>query len=105
MLLWVFLLFLTRPGARLAGAGLVWLSQFNEKTVTELPEVLKQEGKELNLEIFSPENIRVSTIMMDPPPLKLDRKIPNLKRVEIRIPAYVFTNGKGTIKVRLSGPE
>jgi len=67
--------------------------------------LLKQDGKELNLKIFSPADVRVSTIMMDPPPLKLDKKMPNLKRVEIRIPAYVFADGRGTIKVRLTAPE
>jgi hypothetical protein len=49
--------------------------------------------------------VRVSIIMMDPPPLKLDKKIDSLKRVEIRIPAYLFADGKATIKVRLSSPE
>lgn len=67
--------------------------------------ILKQDGKELNLKILSPADVRISTIMMDPPPMALDRRIPGLKRVEIRIPAYVFADGKGTIKVRLSSPE
>lgn len=67
--------------------------------------LFRQDGKELNLKIFSPANVRVSTIMMDPPPLKFDRKIADLKRVEIRIPAYVFSDGSGIIKVRLSSPE
>lgn len=66
---------------------------------------LNQEGKQLNLKILSPENVRVSVVMMDPPPMKLDKKIENLKRVEIRIPAYLLTDGKSTIKVRLSSPE
>ncbi|MCE5347893.1 MAG: heparinase II/III-family protein [Bacteroidales bacterium] len=67
--------------------------------------ILKQDGKELNLSIFSPENLNVSTIVLDPTPMKLDKKITNLKRVEIRIPAYLFEDGKGLIKVRLSSPE
>ncbi|MDP4275052.1 MAG: heparinase II/III family protein, partial [Bacteroidota bacterium] len=67
--------------------------------------ILKQDGKELNLKILSPADVSVSTIMMDPPPMALDRRIPGLKRVEIRIPAYVFADGKGMIKVRLSSPE
>lgn len=71
--------------------------------VTQTPEgaLLKQEGKQLNLKILSPANVRVSVIMMDPPPLKPDKNISNLKRVEIRVPAYIFGEGKGTIKVRL----
>lgn len=67
--------------------------------------VLRQDGKELHLKISSPEGVGLSTIMMDPPPLKLDRRIPGLKRLEIRIPAYIFTNGKGIIRVSLSSPE
>lgn len=66
---------------------------------------LKQDGKQLNLKILSPGNIRVSIISMDPPPMKLDKMIPGLKRVEVRVPAYVFSEGKGTIKIRLTSPE
>jgi hypothetical protein len=85
---------------------LTWAIMTNAE-VTQTPEgaVLMQDGKKLNLKILSPLNVRVSVIMMDPPPLKLDKKIDNLKRVEIRIPAYLFADGKGTIKVRLSSPE
>lgn len=64
--------------------------------------ILKQDGKQLNLKIISPENVNVSVLMMDPPPIKLDKKIKNFKRIEIRIPAYLFPQKKGTIKVRLS---
>ena len=76
-----------------------------EVTPTADGALLKQSGKELNLKISSPAGVRVSTIMMDPPPLKLDRRIEGLKRIEIRIPAYFIAGGKGTIKVRLSSPE
>jgi len=67
--------------------------------------MLQQDGKQLDLKILSPSNVRVSIIMMDPPPMKFDRKINGLKRVEIRVPAYTLADGKGTIKVRLSSPE
>ena len=67
--------------------------------------ILNQDGKQLNMKILSPGDVKISNIMMDPPPLKLDRKIKNLKRIEIRIPAYHFTEGEGLIKVRLSLPE
>ncbi len=72
---------------------------------TEQGATLQQDGKQLNLKILSPGRVKVSIIMMDPPPLKFDRKIDNLKRVEILIPAYLFPEGKGVIKVRLSSPE
>jgi hypothetical protein len=67
--------------------------------------LLKQDGKQLNLKILSPGRVRVSTIMMNPPPLKLDKRIDNLKRVEIRVPTYLFPEGKGTIIVRLTSRE
>lgn len=67
--------------------------------------ILKQGGKQIDLTILSPANVGVSTIMMDPPPLNLDKKIENLKRVEIRIPAYIFPDKKGTIKIRLSSAD
>ncbi|HPM18771.1 MAG TPA: heparinase II/III family protein [Bacteroidales bacterium] len=75
--------------------------------VTPTPDgaVLQQDGKELLLKISSPAGVRISTLMMDPPPLKLDKRIPNLKRIEIRMPAYIFTEGKGTVRVRLTAPE
>jgi hypothetical protein len=66
---------------------------------------LTQDGKTLNMKIMSPASVRISAIMMDPPPTKFDRKIANLKRVEIRIPAFVISDGKTTIRVRLSSPE
>jgi len=67
--------------------------------------ILRQSGKELLLQIASPAEVGISTIMMDPPPLRLDRKIPGLKRIEIRMPAYIFSDGKGMVRVRLTAPE
>ena len=67
--------------------------------------ILQQSGKELHLKIISPAEISASIIMMDPAPLMLDRKIPGLKRIEIRMPAYIFQKGKGSVKVRLTSPE
>ncbi|MBT6763064.1 MAG: hypothetical protein HOA90_00885, partial [Prolixibacteraceae bacterium] len=65
--------------------------------------ILKQDGKELKLTILSPEKIQVSVISLDPPPLEIDKTIENLKRLEIRVPAWIFENNKGVIKVRLTG--
>ncbi|MFT3946490.1 MAG: heparinase II/III family protein [Agriterribacter sp.] len=67
--------------------------------------VLKQDGRSLNLSVASPAGIQVSTIMMDPPPMALDRRIAHLKKVVLNIPAYIFNNKKATITVRLSSPE
>lgn len=65
--------------------------------------ILHEDGKQLKLEILSPSDITVSVISLDPPPLKIDKRIEDLKRIELRIPAWTFKNGKGTIKVMLSG--
>lgn len=70
---------------------------------TDNGAVLRQEGKELNLEILSPAGLNVSVVSLDPPPLELDRQIDNLKRIEIRIPAWYFEGPEGDIRVRLSG--
>jgi hypothetical protein len=65
--------------------------------------ILQQDGKTLKLENLSHPNISISIISLDPPPLALDRHIENLKKLELRIPAYLFNNQGTTIKVRLSG--
>jgi len=64
--------------------------------------ILKQDGKSLKLEILSHPGLSVSVISLDPPPLKIDKTIDNLKRIEIRIPAWIVENGKMNLKVRLS---
>jgi hypothetical protein len=70
---------------------------------TKTGALLKQDGKNLRLEIISSPGLSVSVISLDPPPLKIDKTIENLKRIEIRIPAWTFENRAGEIKVRLSG--
>ena len=65
--------------------------------------VLRQEGRMLKLENLSHPDIMVSVVSLYPAPLKLDRQILNLKRIEIRIPAWTIENGEEIIKVRLSG--
>jgi len=65
--------------------------------------VLHQDGKELKVNNMSHPEYRISVVSLDPPPLELDRQIENLKRLEIRIPAWTVEDGETTIKVRLSG--
>ena len=65
--------------------------------------ILKQDGKELRLSILSPEDLEISVISLDPPPLEIDKTIENLKRIEIRIPAYTVKDQNGRIQVRLTG--
>jgi hypothetical protein len=67
--------------------------------------VLKQNGKELRLENTSHPELDVSVISLDPPPLALDRKIEGLKRIEIRMPAYLFPQKEGVLTVRLASEK
>jgi hypothetical protein len=65
--------------------------------------ILRLDGKELQLENLAHPELMVSVISLDPPPFYLDRKIPGLKRIEIRFPAYLAKEGEGTFRVRLTG--
>lgn len=67
--------------------------------------ILKQNGKELTLSILSPENMKINVISLDPAPLKIDKQIKNLKRIEITVPIAVFKTKNPVIKVRLSGDK
>ncbi|MEK6476185.1 heparinase II/III family protein [Catalinimonas sp. 4WD22] len=67
--------------------------------------ILRQEGKSLKLENLSHPELTVSIISLDPPPLQLDRTIDNLKRLEIRMPAYLFPEKEGELRVRLSAAD
>ncbi len=65
--------------------------------------ILTKDGKTLKLENLSHPELDISIISLYPAPLKLDRQIEGLKRLEIRIPAWTIKSGKTNIKVRLSG--
>ena len=67
--------------------------------------ILKQGGKQLKLENLSHPELDISIISLDPPPLALDKTIEGLKRIEIRMPAYLFSHKEGKLTVRLSGVE
>ena len=70
--------------------------------VIEGGAILRRDGKQLKIENLNHPELRVSVISLDPPPMALDRKIEGLKRIEIRMPAYLFSEGVGSLKVRLS---
>jgi hypothetical protein len=61
-----------------------------------------RDGKSLKLENLSHPGFTVSVISLDPPPLVLDKNIDNLKRLELKVPAWTVENGKTKIKVHLS---
>ena len=73
--------------------------------ITEEGAVLAQDGKKLNVENLSHPGIAMSVVSLYPAPLKLDRQIEGLKRLELRIPAWVIENGRTEIKIRLSAEE
>lgn len=64
--------------------------------------VMSQDGQTLMLENISHPQISASIIALDTPPHKLDRVIDGLKRVEIRIPAYLLDDGENKILIRLA---
>ncbi|MBC6998303.1 heparinase II/III family protein [Cytophaga sp. FL35] len=63
--------------------------------------ILHQHGKSLKVENLNHPEIKFSVINLDPPPLTVDRKIEGLKRLELRIPAYMADGNQLNIKVRL----
>jgi hypothetical protein len=71
--------------------------------ITEGGAILKQDGKTLHLQNLSHPELMVSVVSLDPAPLELDRQIEDLKRIEIRIPAWSVKGDKTKIKVRLAG--
>jgi len=64
--------------------------------------VLRQDGQKLNLSIKAPEDLQVSVISLDPPPLPYDKEIKGLKKIAINIPAYYLKGKNKEIIVELS---
>lgn len=63
---------------------------------------LHQNGEKLKIDNLSHPQFTLSVISLYPAPLKLDRQIEGLKRVELRIPAWTMEKGKTKIMIRLS---
>ncbi len=74
-----------------------------EVEITNRGIILHQNDQQLRLENLSHPNMKASVISLDPPPLELDRRIENLKRIEFKYPANLFKDGSGEIRIRLSG--
>ena len=64
--------------------------------------ILEQDGKRLEIKNLSHPGIRFSVVSLDPPPHKLDKRIDNLKRIELRIPASYFDSNK-SIRIKMEG--
>ena len=61
--------------------------------------------KKLYVENLSHSEIKMNIVSLDPPPLALDRRIENLKRIELKIPVSEVTGDKLDIKIRLKGQK
>lgn len=67
--------------------------------------ILQQDDQQLQLKIIEPEDLNISVISLSPPPMSYDKKIEGLKRIEIRIPAYILNKGNKKIIVELKAKE
>jgi len=64
--------------------------------------VLKKDGKELKINNLTHPNLAISLVSLHPAPLELDIQIEGLKRLEIRIPAWIIENDVCKLIVSLS---
>ncbi len=64
-----------------------------------------QDDKRLMINLVSHPDLRFSVVSLDPPPRSLDRHIEGLKRIELRIPAYLLDGQETTIQVRLEATD
>ena len=63
--------------------------------------ILKQGRKTLKIENISHPACSFSVVSLCPAPMEIDAQIEGLKRLELRVPAWMLKDGKGEIKVRL----
>ncbi|MDX1637642.1 MAG: heparinase II/III family protein, partial [Balneolaceae bacterium] len=68
----------------------------------EYGALLMQDGVALQLVIKAPDQRNLSVISLDPPPRVYDKRIPDLKKIDISIPGYLLTEGQHSITVELS---
>jgi hypothetical protein len=65
--------------------------------------ILKQDGQILKVLNLTHPGIRFSVVSLDPPPHRLDKKIDNLKRIELRIPVSTLVDDSVKINIQLVG--
>jgi hypothetical protein len=61
------------------------------------------DGKQIQLEVTAPADFELAVVALDPPPSKLDKVVPNLKRIEVRMQSQAFKKKKGRITVKVTG--
>ncbi|MCP4312389.1 MAG: hypothetical protein GY790_14090 [Bacteroidetes bacterium] len=69
--------------------------------IVENGAILRQDGKELQLNNLSHGKFKLNVVSLDPPPMELDKKIKGLKRIELRIPVSMKDKDRGSMKIRL----
>ncbi|WP_282784518.1 heparinase II/III domain-containing protein [Phaeodactylibacter xiamenensis] len=72
--------------------------QLDDQTAT-----LTIDGKQIQLEVTAPADFELAVVALDPPPSKLDKVVPNLKRIEVRMQSQAFKKKKGRITVKVTG--
>jgi hypothetical protein len=70
-----------------------------EVEIVDEGAILKQEGQELRLDNLSHPGIPFTIVSLNPPPHKLDKKMENLKRVELRVPVSIRDDDAGAIGI------
>lgn len=65
--------------------------------------ILTIDGKQIQLEVTAPADFELAVVALDPPPSKLDKVVPNLKRIEVRMQSQAFKKKKGRITVKVTG--
>lgn len=74
-----------------------------EVEITKTGAILKSNGKKVSISNLSHPDIQFKVVSLDPPPLKLDKTMAGLKRLELQIPVSAFRNGETEILVRITG--
>ena len=71
-------------------------------TTTDNGAILQMDGKELELRVLEPAGMHVSVVSLDPPPYPFDKKIKDLKRIDVKVPRYLFEEpGENKIVVQM----
>lgn len=61
------------------------------------------DGKQIQLEVIAPADFELAVVALDPPPSKLDKVVPKLKRIEVRMQPKAFRKKKGRITIKVTG--
>jgi len=74
-----------------------------EVQLTNQTATLTKNGKRIQLKVDAPADFELTVVSLNPPPSQLDKVVPDLKRLEIRIKPEAFKRQKGKIRVFVTG--